>query len=382
MSRAAHPMFRRLVQAAGTHGQLLLRDQQLNLALKALGGGLGRVGFNDAPAWDRLLQSPWAEPRAGGALQALVTQLAQRDGASPEAAGLPRSQTPSIGADAAHVREPERQPAGSKPEPAARQTVRNPFAPRDIAARASVDSLNAAGDPGGATASAAWLQRARRAGLQEAFFTPIKMGRPQHTPVARRFELNEVPDAQPAPAAPVANAGTALFSARQGGLAWPASDEASPQSASAVLPRLNSVLDRIDRRSAMARPTGETPNAWRRAASPPAHDMAATEPGRIGTTAAQASSTATSVPAAIGSAAVGRTSGGLRGLAARAVAAQATSAWPVAAGTGTGASAADTTTASPMNSRTSDDEQLAEQFARVLRREAERDGIDVSDVMP
>ena len=94
MSRAAHPMFRRLVQAAGTHGQLMLREQQLTTAMQALGAGLGRVGFDDAPAWDRLLQSAWAEPQAGGALQAVLAQLAQREQVTTDAAELRRGRMP------------------------------------------------------------------------------------------------------------------------------------------------------------------------------------------------------------------------------------------------------------------------------------------------
>ncbi len=385
MSRAAHPMFRHLVQAAGTHGQLMLREQQLNTALLALGGGLGRVGLGEAQAWDRLLESPLAEPAAGGALQALLAQLAQRDEAPVEAAEQRRSRTPPIGPDAA--RASERRPTDSAPTPVARKTVQNPFAPRETAARAALKSPNTSGAPSvgsAAAANAAWQQRALRAGLQEAFFTPVRAGRPPQALAAGRADSNPARDAQtPSLNAPSMNAAVASFGAQPNLASLHLRDEASPENGSSVLPRLNSALDRIDRRSATAGPTSETPSEWRRAAPVSGHVTAATEPGRIGSSAAQAATAAVQASAALGAAALKGTGGGLRGLAARAASMQAPSVWPELAATAAGAAAApDTPMQAPTEPRSDRDEQLAEQLARVLKREAERDGIDVSDVMP
>lgn len=73
---------------------------------------------------------------------------------------------------------------------------------------------------------------------------------------------------------------------------------------------------------------------------------------------------------------------GLRGLAARAAATSTAGLRPLGAAPAGSARSADAAIAPMQQAPARDDEQLVEQLARLLKREAERDGIDVSDVLP
>ena len=422
MSRALHPMLERLLHAAAAPAQLVRREQATRATFEVFGAALGRVGLQAPDPWQRLLQLPLAEPGADrGALQTLLAQIEQRpatDAAEQADTLLPRAVSPGPQRAA-----PRRLPAPSREQgPTAAPT---PGQGLGNITRAAVNlpamATAIAGVAGPATNARrksdplpdSWLQRATRAGLLDALFTPVQ----RHADSEADFwgAVSAAPQRALAYHAAAASASSPAHAA--------APDAGLARLVQPVLPLLQAALERIQRSSsggpdrdagsqsshrrpsAVAATTGAVASAlsrrigaWGDGLGVPApqatHDGAPF--GQLGQALgsvvgrampsiwpapgqqANGSNELQGVPGVQGVQGVQ----GLRGLAARAARAAVTNAAGLRLPAGAPARPDETTMSPVQQAAAPDDEQLVEQLARVLKREAERDGIDVSDVLP
>ncbi len=412
MSRALHPMLERLHRAAAAPAQLVQREQATRATFEVFAAALGRVGLQATDPWQRLLQLPLAEPGdGGGALQALLAQIEQGaagDSAEEADALLPRSMS--------HGPQPTAQrrvPAPSRAQVPA-STSAPAQGPSNIT-RAAVNQQATASAIAGVSGHAtntrrkggavpdSWLHRATRAGLLDALFTPVQ--RAGASPGASGAAPGSQALAGSPRAAALSASASAETVARQAGVAGLVQP---------VLPRLAAALERIGGAGAHETDGGA---GGRRARRSPVAVAATTTavaaalsrrvaawgdgPGAPATPAAQDRDPFGRLGSALGAATGGAlppiwsASGqqanepneqhgvprlqGLRGLAARAAMTNAASLRPLA---GAPARPDEATMSPSQQAAAPDDEQLVEQLARVLKREAERDGIDVSDVLP
>lgn len=367
MSRSPHPLLDRLHRGAGTMAQLLAGAQAAQAVLDVMGGGLQRVGFDVDDPWARLLDVP-LEARPSG-LQAALDHLAAAD-VPPEATAVAtRAQRASLASAGV---QPARAAQASAAADVTRRASRLPAGmPTQQPARRPPLSAAAATPR---AAAAAWQQRAAAAGVEDAFFSPLRE-RTRWRATAPLPTPAGTPQPALAPASP---------------RPWPADDATATAYATAslvqraegpapVLVRLNSALDRIEGRSAAA-----PAERMRPASQPSNHDAGMRAAGAVGlplgrnldadaahadAAARWASPQRDAIQQA--SNAVAGSARGFRGLAARAAAAAASS-----------LPSLPPTASPPAGAAAPDDERLSDQLARLLRREAERDGIDTSDIAP
>ena len=410
MKRSPHPLLDRLFAQGATPALLLERWQATERSLQGIDDALRRVGLDAEDPWSSLLAVPFAAPGSGGALQSLLDHLAMpADSAAAAAARTPSMREPSALQPAA-----TRGSAASGPQYGARATVsplrnavafaaamsamspppRAPFAviegrrqpdgewKRPLSARTAtpttmppviVPAITAR------VAAATWLQRAAAAGVHVAFSTPVgAAGR-------ARVDAAALPDTHP-PRPTVGRPQRHSATPRTGaaGVSPPAAHAGAAEQ-SPVRLRLGAVLERIERGSP------------RMAFPPPGFKARAPEAGHTASLAAsgppsfppptageQPPGGFRADPAGIDANDVAHTRvtspagalGGLRGLAARAATGLSPPA-PVPSLWRTSAPREILPTAS--DAAGGDDERIVEQLARLLRREAERDGIDVSD---
>jgi hypothetical protein len=345
--------------------------QAARAVVDAIAGGLPRVGFDGDDAWARLLGVP-LDPRSSG-LQAALDHLAAADVPPPEAAAATRALRASL---AGRGEQTARAPApGAGGASDATHKLSRPSGGASAPRPATQPQLSAAATTP-RSAAAAWQQRAAAAGVEEAFFAPLHArSRPRTTSPAPAAAGTLQPAL--APASPWPPQGTVATAAAYTTTPPGQPPGQPPGGPAPVLPRLNSALDRIDRRMASAPAEHLRPAPYPTGHGAGAHAAGAVElprgrnPGADapGTAARPASPQHNAIAQGLNAPAVA--AHGFRGLAARAAAATPSSlpTLPAAATESAGLAAPD-------------DEQLAEQLARVLRREAERDGIDTRDVAP
>lgn len=383
MTRAPHPVLAGWYRQASAPSRFVAAGRAAEGVLVALGGGLARVGFDAADPWAPLLQGP-----LGGALRASLARLAA-DPALPERTDDAAARARSLGTPAAA--------AVATASRTALDTAFEPSAPRRAAADALVRRAGraAVNDVTPVAAHEHWHRWATEAGHQAAFDTPLRRPQPAGpAPMTTARPPGPVPHAV-APDAPAA--GPSAWAGGGDG-ARAAAGEPAAEAVTGAQQRLSAVLRRLEppstRDAAIDMRRGAAPvwaadawpggrgAAWPAAAVPGRSDAVQPGPAWPDGPAALPSAAATALrapprpmpPAAPAPAA--SPLGGLRGLAARAQAAQ------IAAPDTPAAAAAAVSPAALPTPFGADDDQLVAQFARLLAREARRDGIDVDDVSP
>ncbi len=398
---AVERMLARWFGGAAAPARLIQQEQRSRQAVGALGSALGQVALQGSSMVERLLQAPLAEPGADTFLSEVLQHMAQAR-AQPTAPGA--NQT--LGRVLA--------PAAQKPLAAMGRLVINTAAMGNVAVQTLANASQAfmpspqrrstrpdtpltrlvASVGSAAAASQAWQQRTARAGLAQAFASPLQVGTAALGSTLKAPGLAAVFG----PALGQAVSGLTAFqpAARQARPPTPTLGNVGPPDVLAtifqpVLPLLRATLNQLDGRSGQApQAAGTAAPARRRPAGNPLGGAAgagaallpalAAPLARAGQAAASAlQATAPVLPLA--GALPGAAAQGLRGLAARA---NAHASWPapprVAAAAQPGATQAATPTFNP--AAAGNDEALTEQLTRVLKREAARDGIDVSDLQP
>ena len=390
-----------LFGGAAAPAHLMQQEQRSRQAVAALGSGLGQVALQGSSMVERLLQAPLAEPGADTFLNEVLQHVAQArtQAAAPGtrqtlaqalapaahrpmgAMGRQMINTAAMAGMAAKTMSNASQAFKARPARRAQQ-------PDDPLARlvASVGSA--------AAASQVWQQRTARAGLAQAFASPLQVGAAALGSTLKAPGLAAVFG----PALGQAVSGLPAFqpAARQARPPTPTLGNAGPPDVLAtifqpVLPLLRATLNQLDGRSGQApQAAGTAAPARRRPAGNPLGGAAGAGAALLPALAAPLALAGQAVASALQATAPvlplagalpGAVAQGLRGLAARA---NAHASWPapprVAAAAQPGATQAATPTFNP--AAAGNDEALTEQLTRVLKREAARDGIDVSDLQP
>lgn len=394
-----------LFGGAAAPAHLMQQEQRSRQAVAALGSGLGQVALQGSSMVERLLQAPLAEPGADTFLNEVLQHVAQArtQAAAPGtrqtlaqalapaahrpmgAMGRQMINTAAMAGMAAKTMSNASQAFKARPARRAQQ-------PDDPLARlvASVGSA--------AAASQVWQQRTARAGLAQAFASPLQVGAAALGSTLKAPGLAAVFG----PALGQAVSGLPAFqpAARQGRPPTPTLGNAEPPDVLAtifqpVLPLLRATLNQLDGRGGQApQAAGTAAPARRRPAGNPLAGAAGAGTALLPALAAPLALAGQAVASALQATAPvlplagalpGAVAQGLRGLAARANAnananASTAAAPRVATAAQPGATQAATPTFNP--AAAGNDEALTEQLTRVLKREAQRDGIDVSDLQP
>lgn len=354
----------------------------------ATGGTPGGDGYRSAAG---------RENAAMSALAMAVLPATVVGGGSPTAPLAQADVLPGTLADAL--------PAAARGGRAAAVAFRSASVPLAAEATPGTTSAGTAAILTAAQAAAVWNERAAQAHVPSAWISAVRIPLPGASP------LHEATETSADPGLPPLASGGADSRVRR-----PAEASAQAVAPTPVAQRLETMLGRLGQRSG-TRPSpaqrsilpapngapaehevspwgagastadgGHWPVGWTaggRTASPPATlrrgiGEVASSPGPV----ALAHSSADRVAAAPAGALSGEAAGwphGLRGLARRAAAHGAVPGAPHASPPVAVAAAAPSGTA---GAEPADDDQIAEQLARVLRREAQREGIDVDDLGP
>ncbi len=411
--------------SAGAPAQLMHQEQRSRQALHALGSGPGTLALQGWGSVERLLQSPLAEAGADQVLNKVLQHRAQaraQSTAPPSAPALARALASAAAEPPAATGRQLMNSAAIGP-----QVMNTAVMGRQVMNSASMAGLTAqnlanagpafksrsgrttppaAGLAGqaarfdsAAAATRAWQQRTARAGLAQAFATPLHLGTtaPRNTfnapGLAALFgpalgaAVAAVPAFRPGAerARPVPAGSTSLVGA--GPLqAWASVFQPA-------LPLLSAALNELELGSAAATqarsdatPPRRRPRNEPLPGSGSALLPALAAPMTAAGTAVASTLQATTAVLPMADAGFGALSGvpthapsgafastaaqGLRGLAASASATSAPAGAPALAPPARNPGA------------TSDDETLTEQLTRVLKREAQRDGIDISELQP
>lgn len=391
MSRAPHPLLDGLYAQAGTAGLMMQREQQTKLMLKTIEVSLRLTGLGGGELIAGLLQAPLAEPGSVGPLEAALA------GVDSPVQAMVEQLASAVAAPSASTR------AGAV---AGRAVA--PSAPGHAPARAALKA-SAVQTPGAALAKPAAGMPARRStqGIGALPRTNADALGGDMFPPAMLAALTAVAAGTPVGGnsvdmVPILAAMTKSLGAAGGPNMRPVRRQAPslPLALQTILepalPLLHAALNRISGRDGTAPAAhvgttarGRTPTSEPLADLAPALEWA----GRIfGPSARQVASAlhlAPAEPPAAWAAASAGAMGGLRGLAARSA--------PAARTAPAGSNVAHLTAPQaqrqqpnpadvpvPMVVTTAplDDEHLARQLTRVLWREAQRDGVDLSDLQP
>ncbi len=396
--------FARLFGGAAAPAQFVAQEQRSRQAVAALADPVGQGVLQVPSVLDRLLGVPLVEASANAAMNSVLQHMAQaqtqasgQNGPAAIAPQLARALAPLAPRTPVGLAQPglghavarTLPPVALKAASGSTKRVNKPLAPNALQ-----DGLDQVVQhfKTAAVAQQAWQQRTARAGLAQAFATPLQMGGAALGAALNAPGLATVLGPTPGQAA----AGLAAFTAapRQPGRAAPRTTnqatitptnqgpvDALVSAFQPVLPLLRATLDQFTGRGApAARGAGQaasTPAPQRRhagigAALLPELATPLIQAGQAVATALQATAPVAPFAAALPGAVVQ----GLRGLAARAQQAQAPhpSQPPQPP--------APMQTNARSHGARGDDEALAQQLTRVLKREAARDGIDISDVQP
>lgn len=391
MSRAPHPLLDGLYAQAGTAGLMMQREQQTRLMLKTIAVSLRSTGLGGGELIAGLLQAPLAEPGSVGPLeaalagvdspvQAMVEQLA-----SAVAAPWASTRAAAVAGRAVAASAPRRAPARAALNASAAQTpgaaLAKPAAgmqsmrpTQGIGALPPTNAGALGGDmfPPEMLAALTAVAAGTPVGSNSVDMVPILAGMAKSLSGAGGPNMHPV--RRQAPSLPLALQ-TILEPA---------------------LPLLHAALNRISGRDGTASAAhvgttarGRTPTSEPLADLAPALEWA----GRIfGPSVRQVASALhlapAEPPAALAAASAGAM-GGLRGLAARSAPATRTapSRSNVAHLTAPQAqrqqpNPADVPVPTVVTAGPLDDDHLARQLTRVLWREAQRDGVDLSDLQP
>jgi hypothetical protein len=376
IKRAPHPLLAGLWRSGAAPGQALVRWQAQRELLAALTQGLRQVGIEGDDPWQALLRVPLAPGVGDTSLRSALLTLENEplDAETPEAmaaswrfAGTDKAIAPAAAATLSRGGSlAAGRAARAAPAAAAQPTPR-------VAAASLLRSLSAS------AAAAHWQQRVHEAGLAEAFHAPL------------RHEAGLASTAWPDATGPALPPAAAAVTASTTSFAGPAPAEAA-RALQPATERIEVLLERLQPYTSMKPP----------AAGHPRRATAGVIPGTPAASAEQAvmhsgepvspqavAANTHAAPLSVSSAALAGFGGGLRGLAARAAAAAPPNAIGAVAAMPT------TTAAQPATSNARDTdwlgeaqpsppdyEQLAERLAQLLKREALRDGIDLSEVRP
>jgi hypothetical protein len=378
MKTAPHPLLAGLWRDGAAPAQAVARWQAQRELLTALSQALQQADIDDGDPWQALLRVPLAPGDGDAALRSALQSLDEVEPdqdppvAMPAAPrGVAQGLAPSIAAT---------QPAGIRTDAiraAAAGSAEPATPPRRTAAVQAPRTISAS------AAAAHWQQRVQAAGLADAYRTPLRSeggGAPaarSGVPGSRGIE------AAPPPAALVASTISAPFAALAPAEAAREMHPAAER-IEVLLARLrdNEVADRPSAAARARRPCAGTDTVASAAAQSATSGIGPVDPSAAPPSAQPAHRDAPSTgPAGFG--------GGLRGLAARA-AAQAFADNTAAVAAAPSAAAAQPAVDSARDAGwpaeaplpPPDDDRLAERLAQMLRREALRDGIDLSEVRP
>ncbi|MEJ8849522.1 hypothetical protein [Variovorax rhizosphaerae] len=386
MSRSPHPALTGLVRHGGSAARWAAADVALRERLLAAGGT--PAALDGEPAWAALLQSPLGA--AGAAIEDRVAALARDDGdaADPAPGPRPRVLQAAAAATARAVRGGAVR-AAVTPVGAATAAAALPQRPARAAARgASVPALAGTRRPGANEAAAVWQQRASAAGLAAAYDSPLAAAGTAALPAAAlsaaAWSAAAVPGRTPGWTDLVTASASATAAAQR---------QAAPRASG--LRRIGDVLDRIGG-AAASQPVGGGPGgAVAAAVAAGTVPLGAPEPITPRNPLAEASArppASNPLAAAATSVSLPARRGGLRGLAESVRAAATTAALPPDDSPAAAPARLASTVVALMPRAADDapaptqappsDEDLAEQIARILRRAAQRDGIDLDDVEP
>jgi hypothetical protein len=372
MSRAPHPLIDGLFAQAGTVAQMMLREQQTKLILKSIEGSLRLTDLGGAESIAGLMQVPLAEPASSGVLEATLV------GADSPVQAIAKQLASALATSA-----PSHSPARPALTGSAAQTPSAALAKPAASMPVLRSTMGVGALPGTHTGALAGSMFPPE---MLAAITAFSAG----TPVRR----NGI-DIGPILAGMVKGLGAAggpfLPSVHTQALSRPLALQTILEPA---LPLVRAALDRISGRDGTAPAShfgAKTPGRKRDteplAGLAPVLEWADQTFGPSARAVASALDIAPAKPPA--TLAGASEMGGLRGLAARSAKTtpSATSRLNMAHVTPTQAqrqqsNPADIAAPMVVTMAPLDDEHLARQLTRVLRREAQRDGIDMSDLQP